>query len=286
MIRMNRIVIIGAGQMGRTLAELININRNEILAFGDNDEGKWTDSSTKPPVVSVEKAVSMEPDTVFIGVLGEERTEALTRQIKELGYSGEIRPLLDIYNLFDIRSRSIRLLASQIIAAGVPGDVAELGVYKGDTAWQLNELFPDRRLYLFDTFEGFDERDVNTEKRLKVSGAQEKDFADTSVEAVMNRLPHENMATVRKGYFPETAQGLENLKFAFVSLDADLYEPTLAGLEYFYPRLEAGGAIVIHDYNNRRFAGVKLAVEEYEKKTGTLRKVPLADLHGSCVIVK
>lgn len=283
---MNRVIIIGAGQMGRTLAELININRNEIIAFGDNDESKWTAASANPPVVSVEKAVSMEPDTVFIGVLGEERTEALTRQIRELGYSGEIRLLRDVHNLFDIRSRSIRLLASEIIASGVPGDVAELGVYKGDTAWQLNELFPDRRLYIFDTFEGFDERDVNTEKRLKVSGAQEKDFADTSVEAVMNRLPHRNMATVRKGYFPETAQGLENLKFAFVSLDADLYEPTLSGLEYFYPRLEAGGAIVIHDYNNRRFAGVKLAVEEYEKKTGTLRKVPLADLHGSCVIVK
>ena len=32
-------------------------------------------------------------------------------------------------------------------------------------------------------------------------------------------------------------------------MDADLHNPTRAGLEFFYPRLSKGGVILIHDYN-------------------------------------
>jgi hypothetical protein len=48
-------------------------------------------------------------------------------------------------------------------------------------------------------------------------------------------------AIILKGYFPETARGLENERFAFVMLDVDNYEASLAGLEFFYPRLNHGG---------------------------------------------
>ncbi|MDR1267790.1 MAG: TylF/MycF family methyltransferase [Holosporales bacterium] len=45
----------------------------------------------------------------------------------------------------------------------------------------------------------------------------------------------------RKGYFPDTAASDADEKFAFVSLDTDLYQPIHAGLEFFYPRLHEGG---------------------------------------------
>ena len=90
---------------------------------------------------------------------------------------------------------------------------------------------------------------------------------------------------MRRGYFPETAEGLEET-FALVSLDADLYAPTLAGLRWFYPRMARGGMILLHDYNSSQFDGVRRAVKEYEDEAERLALVPLCDLHGTAVIVK
>jgi O-methyltransferase len=70
-----------------------------------------------------------------------------------------------------------------------------------------------------------------------------------------------------------------------VSLDVDLYKPTLAGLNYFYPRLVKGGCIFIHDYNNRRYKGVRSAVEEFTDAAG-LPIVQLPDFAGTAILSK
>ena len=173
----------------------------------------------------------------------------------------------------------------------MPGVIAELGVFRGDLAWQLNDAMPDRMLYLFDTFEGFDKKDVDIEKSLFTSVAKPGDFGETTEELVLSRMNYPEKFILRKGHFPETSAGLGNVKFAFVSIDADLYAPTLAGIEFFYPRMSEGGVIVIHDYESIQFEGVKRAVADYEKKLvaagqPALKMVPLADLHGTCAIVK
>ena len=59
------------------------------------------------------------------------------------------------------------------------------------------------------------------------------------------------------------------------------FRPILAGFEYFYPRSNSGGMILLHDYNNRRFRGSAQAVTGYESIHGSLPLVPLCDLHGS-----
>ena len=71
----------------------------------------------------------------------------------------------------------MRLLAEQINEENIPGDVAELGVFKGDFAALINAAFPDRCIHLFDTFEGFDAKDVAVEVREGLSRAKEGDFA-------------------------------------------------------------------------------------------------------------
>jgi O-methyltransferase len=53
------------------------------------------------------------------------------------------------------------LNARQVLRESVSGDVVELGVYKGNSAKIFREIIgPERTLYLFDTFAGFDKRDV------------------------------------------------------------------------------------------------------------------------------
>jgi hypothetical protein len=46
------------------------------------------------------------------------------------------------------------------------------------------------------------------------------------------------------GWIPGVFATLPEQQWAFVHLDVTLYEPTLAALEYFHPRMTQGGVIV------------------------------------------
>jgi O-methyltransferase len=181
-----------------------------------------------------------------------------------------------------VRYKTFELCCNEIKVRGIKGNVAELGVYKGDSAIKINDLFPDRKLYLFDTFNGFNHSDI--EKDSVSFSTENQDFSDTSVELVLKRMKHPEMCVVKKGYFPETAADIDD-SFCFVSIDADLFEPIIAGLNYFYPRLELNGFIFIHDFNNKLYKGSREAVVKYCKEH-SIGFIPLPDDGGSAVIVK
>ena len=277
---MRSVVLVGAGQMGRAALRMINRTNCTVSAFADNNKNIWGSTLCGLPVLSVEEAVKGNPDGILIAVAGQERTEQLRHQLQELGYTGEIRALAEYAETMDIRGGVFELLADRL--EKIPGDFAELGVYQGEFAARINSRFPERTLYLFDTFEGFDARDMAAETGY--SRAATGDFDDTSVELVLSKLCAPEKAVIRKGYFPETAEGLE-AKFAFVSLDADLYEPTYNGLEWFYPRMVSGGVLLLHDYESARFSGVRAAVDAYEQAYGRLLLLPVGDLHGSVMVI-
>lgn len=187
-------------------------------------------------------------------------------------------------NYFDyIRLATLELVSHEIDRKNVDGSVAELGVYKGKFAKFINQYFPERSLYLFDTFEGFDDRDIATEKENKLSTG-DQDFTETSVEFVMKLMPYPKKCIPVKGFFPESAKDIKTT-FAFVSIDADLYEPIYNGLVFFYPKLAPGGYIFIHDFNNDNYKGSRRAVEQFcmEQK---INSVPLPDSGGSAIIIK
>ena len=98
-------------------------------------------------------------------------------------------------------------------------------------------------------------------------------------------MPFSEKCIVKKGYFPDTYDLDDTEEFCLVSLDVDLYESIYSGLEVFYPRLVAGGYIMIHDYNNLSYCGTKMAVQEYCDSHG-ISYVPIADVAGSVIITK
>ncbi len=165
--------------------------------------------------------------------------------------------------------------------------VAEVGVFRGDFASLINTKFTDKKLYLFDTFDGFDTKEYAEEKIKEGVVAEHVNcFRDTSVELVLKKMPFPEQCIIRKGYFPESAKGLDKTTFAFVSIDVDLHESIYESLVYFYPRLVQGGYLFIHEYNHGQWPGVKKAVHRFEQECGFLRKVPLADNNGTLVITK
>jgi len=196
------------------------------------------------------------------------------------------RRMLDFGDYDDYaRASTLELLSHEIHGRNVPGACAELGVYRGEFARLINSLLVDRRLYLFDTFTGFDSEELEHEKKLGFHDPT-KDFKDTDVETVMAAMPNPEVCVVMKGRFPDTAAGLDG-PFCFVSIDVDLFIPTLEGLRFFYPRLASGGYLMVHDYNNHgNYPGPRAAVEEFCTKGDQIPFVPLCDLYGSVVLRK
>jgi len=190
---------------------------------------------------------------------------------------------IDRNYLDHIRLATLELVAAEINARQLTGAVAELGVYKGKFARYINQYFPSRKLYLFDTFEGFDTKDIKSELQHNFSTG-EQDFSNTSVEKVLAIMPHPEQCVVKKGFFPETAQGLTEA-FVFVSLDTDLYDPIYNGLNYFYPLLKKGGYIFVHDYNNDAYKGAKQAVLKFCEENN-VTAVPVPDACGTAIIAK
>lgn len=224
------------------------------------------------------------PDCFCLCVLDDERAVGMEKQLRGLGFKGPIlRP--DALKIFDARAATMRLLAEQICGENIPGDAAELGVYRGDFASLINAAFPDRALHLFDTFEGFSPKDIEVEQHMNLSGAMAGDFCGTTVELVRKRLPYPERAVFYEGYFPSTFQPCRDRAFAFVSIDADLYAPTAAALPLFWDRLSPGGVLMIHDVNSTQFCGAGRAVREFCGKNG-LYLMPVCDLHGSAVLRK
>lgn len=181
------------------------------------------------------------------------------------------------------RIAALEAAAREIYFNSVEGAIAECGVYRGFFANYMSRFMPDRKLYLFDTFEGFDSRDITEEE--KDSDTVRNNFVDTSVELVLGNIGYRMNSIVRKGYFPDTAEGLKNERFAFVSLDTDLYKPIIAGLDFFWPKLNPGGYIFVHDFINRDLLGVRKAVIEFCKKEG-IGYVRLPDSFSTAVLSK
>jgi len=182
-----------------------------------------------------------------------------------------------------IRISSLELVSNEIYENGISGAVAELGVFMGGFAQYLNQLFPNKKLYLFDTFSGFDDRDWQFELALGTEAVYQN-FKLDNIEDLLRIMPHRQQCIIKQGYFPESLDGLEE-RFCFVSIDADLYQPIISGLKYFYPRLSSGGYIFVHDYNQSWYKGARQAVRDF-CRSEKISYFPLSDCGGSAIISK
>lgn len=178
----------------------------------------------------------------------------------------------------EVRYASLALAIQRLETEKVAGAFAELGVYQGLTSKFIHRQSPHRRLYLFDTFEGF------PAEAKEATGDQR--FKDTSEESVARVIGDLDNVEFRCGYFPQTAVGLEQERFALVMLDFDLYQSASEAFRFFYPRLVRGAYFFMHDFNSpeSNHAISRAATEFLADKPETLVEIP--DEWGSAVFRK
>lgn len=179
---------------------------------------------------------------------------------------------------------SLILNVRKAMSDRVEGDFAELGVWRGNSAAILAREAKQhgRTLFLFDTFEGFDARDLNSSDNAGRIG----EFQNTSIEYVKNTVGDLENVRFIQGFFPDSIpENLYNFQFSIVHLDCDLYMPMKAALDFFYPRMSRGALLIMHDYGCLTWPGATRAIDEFCAATGeTLILLP--DKSGSAVCRK
>lgn len=190
----------------------------------------------------------------------------------------EFRPSAEFFELADAAVANKRTLLGydrlyvfwQAIGnlAHVQGAAAEIGSYRGGSAFFIASAFrhvvgEEVPMHVFDTFEGHPEQAITENDPFHEAGQ----FNATSYDDVRDYLSPFTRLEVHKGDVSSALPHLPESKYRLVHIDTDLYQPTVACLDYFGDRMSPGGVIVIDDYASRKCPGVPKAVSEYMDRT-------------------
>lgn len=146
---------------------------------------------------------------------------------------------------------------------GVPGAMAECGCYRGASAYFMATSRPNSILHLFDSFQGLPVGDSADVPDAKDTPAWNPGDLSASESMLRSNLAGLGNFAVHKGWIPERFADVEGERFCVVHIDVDLYQPTLACLQFFYPRVNNGGVIVLDDYGFTTCPGAYRAVKEF-----------------------
>lgn len=180
-----------------------------------------------------------------------------------------LRRLERLYNLLTFFEHAVKNTSGSFIECGV------FRGYSGLALAILNNAITDeseafsRPIWLLDSFEGLSqpsaqdtitsERDGHSEPLLPMKAGH----FSTSLDIVKGAFHDIENVRFAKGWIPEAFTQLDDDTWGFVHIDVDLYSPTKASLEYFYPRLQSGGIIINDDFGSPLFPGARKAWDEF-----------------------
>jgi O-methyltransferase len=165
--------------------------------------------------------------------------------------AGDLLNAVQSETLLD-RDRLRVILARSRAASKLAGDIAEVGVYRGGTSKLLALANPHKTIHSFDTFTG-------------IANAGADDLHSNGDFDLGGQIPpalNQPNIAVHVGLFPSTAGDGGGGKYCFAHFDGDTYESCRAFIEYFTPRMTAGGAMVFDDYRWHKCPGVERALLE------------------------
>jgi O-methyltransferase len=145
----------------------------------------------------------------------------------------------------------------------IPGDILEVGVWRGGTgailAAAAKRWKPNSQVWLCDTFKG-----------VVKAGARDSAYvggehADTSIEIVKNLIAQIYVENVRilSGVFPdETATEIDTPHIALCHVDVDVYQSAADIVKWVKPRMIPGSCLVFDDYGFSTCQGITRIVDE------------------------
>ena len=184
-----------------------------------------------------------------------------------------------------------------VCRSGIPGDIAECGVWKGGACLLASLILSEeeknsnRRIWLYDTFSGM--VTPGREDRIASSGEslslrKPEGWWSSGIEEVENTLSRCRSGSVKfkfvEGRVEDTLNREVPEQLAVLRLDTDWYESTAKELEVLYPRLSPGGILIIDDYGH--FTGARKAVDEYFQSIGETVLMHRSDYTGRVIVKK
>lgn len=181
----------------------------------------------------------------------------------------------DNFHSFD---RKFNLMNLMNLVQNMDGEVAECGVFQGATAYLMAEKFSKNKIYLFDTFGGLSKPNAELDSSYWCEGDLSADL-----KLVQSNLAIFSNIEYKQGFIPERFIDVASLKFKFVHIDVDLYQPTKDSLDFFYNRMSVGGVIVCDDYGFSSCPGAKKACDDFflDKEESIIQLSS-----GQCFIIK
>jgi len=190
----------------------------------------------------------------------------------------EVRP----YTMSGIeRVAALCQAVEYVVRHSIPGDMVECGVWKGGSMMAIAKTLQrlrvsDRRLFLFDTFDGMT---PPTAADINLRGHDAATLLEQSSNAKENAniwaiapLEHVQGVMAATGYdsrqiayvagrVEDTLPAQAPERVSILRLDTDWYESTYHELVHLYPRLSVGGVMIIDDYGH--WQGARRAVDQY-----------------------
>lgn len=148
----------------------------------------------------------------------------------------------------------LQACAETVLAAGVPGDFCEAGVWRGGACILMQAVLTvhaaDKKIWLLDSFEGLPK--PSSRFAHDAGDTLWKDSLAVSVDQVKANFERygllgDNLVFV-KGFFENTVPTLTVDKLSLLRLDGDMYGSTWTVLEGLYDRVQPGGYVIVDDY--------------------------------------
>lgn len=212
---------------------------------------------------------------------------------------------LDAVKLFPVLARRQwlkRFLAHHELfkmTLDIPGDICELGVYKGLGLFTWANFLEmhaigDRTKIVY----GFDSWGGLTGLSEKDNRAQEGEFKSTleEIDSAIKIFDGDRFMPSKRRIIPITGNIEETvpdfisrhqeIRFSLVHFDCDLYRPTKIALEAIWPKVSRGGLALFDEYAIHDWPGETCAVDEFfaDKTEVKIKKLTWNNVPGGYVI--
>ncbi len=187
------------------------------------------------------------------------------------------------------------------IIKDVPGAVVECGVGQGfDFCIWESLLFrekQDRRLWGFDSFEGFpkvDEKDEISVESENVLNQEYKKFTlryvhDMFLDFGLTRVEIDRMTFI-KGFIPESLIQYNGQPIALLYLDLDIYHSYKSALEGLWDNVAIGGVVAFDEYDKPldhiKYPGARKAIDEFLRERNLSNKLIKDYDSGNVYLIK